>query len=109
MSERDRLDLPAIIRQVRRRWRVKLALRGATTVLAVGVLLLVAAAFGLQWARFNPSLVLPVRIALAVSFIVVVAVFMVRPMMRRVSDAQVALYIEEHEPALEAAIVSAVD
>src|ERR687892_513301 len=66
-------ELIDIIRQVRRRWRMKLALRG---VLAVAVLL--------GW-------------------------FVVRPMLRRVSDGQVALYLEECEPSLQEAIISAVE
>jgi len=33
----------------------------------------------------------------------------VKPLMRRVTDSQVALYLEEHEPALDAVLVSAVD
>jgi hypothetical protein len=35
--------------------------------------------------------------------------FLARPLLRRVTDQQVALYIEEHEPELQAAIVSAID
>ena len=31
------------------------------------------------------------------------------PLLRSVSDEQVALYLEEHEPSLEAAIISAVE
>ena len=33
----------------------------------------------------------------------------VRPLLRSVTDEQVALYLEEHEPSLEAAIISAVE
>ena len=32
-----------------------------------------------------------------------------RPLLRRVTDEQVALYLEEHEPSLQAAIISAVE
>ena len=35
--------------------------------------------------------------------------FLVRPLMRRVSDEQVALYLEEHEPTLEATIITAME
>ena len=35
--------------------------------------------------------------------------FFVRPLMRQASDEQVALYLEEHEPSLQAAIISAVE
>lgn len=105
----DHVDLPAIIQRVRRRWRLKLALRGATTVLAVGVVLLVAAAFGLRLSRFNPAFIVGFRVALGVAFVAVAGWFVARPLMRRVSDHQVALYLEEHEPALDAAMISAVE
>ena len=35
--------------------------------------------------------------------------FLVRPLRRRVTDEQVALYLEEHEPSLQATLVSAVE
>jgi hypothetical protein len=109
MSEPHQRDLPAIISDVRRRWRLKLALRGATSTLALGVLLLVAAAIGVQYGRYNPALIVGLRIALLVAVAANVVVFVVRPLRRRVSDEQVALYLEEHEPGLGTTIVSAVD
>ncbi len=42
-------------------------------------------------------------------FAVLVALWFIRPLSRRVSDMQVALYVEEHEPSLQAAMLSAVD
>ncbi len=109
MSEHHGPDIATIIRQVRRRWRLRLALRGATTVLAVGVGLLVAAAFGLRWTRFDPSWVNAFRAAIAVVFGAVVGVFLVRPLLRKVTDQQVARYIEEHEPSLDSALLSALE
>ena len=35
--------------------------------------------------------------------------FLVRPLLRKVSDEQVALYLEEHEPSLEATIITAME
>ena len=65
MSEPRQRDLPAIISDVRRRWRMKLALRGATSALALGVLLLVAAAVSIQYGRYNPTLIISLRFGLA--------------------------------------------
>ena len=48
-------DLLAIIHQVRRRWRLKLALRGVVLVAALAVAAVVAAAFGLESWRFSPG------------------------------------------------------
>ena len=47
--------------------------------------------------------------ALAVVLLASVLWFIVRPLRRRVTDDQVALYLEEHEPSLEATLVSAVE
>jgi hypothetical protein len=104
-----RSELIRIIRHVRRRWRLKLALRGAAAVAAVGVIVLLAAAFGLEWARFSARAILAARVLVAAALAVSTAYLFVRPLLRRVTDEQVALYIEEHEPSLQASIVSAIE
>jgi hypothetical protein len=103
------LDLVGVIHQVRRRWRLKLALRGVVLVVALAVLALIAAAFGLESSRFSPASIVTFRVLLAVGFAAIVGVFFVRPLMRRVNDQQVALYLEEHEPTLHAELISAVE
>ena len=102
-------QLVAIIQSVRRRWRLKLALRGAAATAACAGAALVVAAWGLQWMRFTPESILLFRILIGGLFCVLAYVLLARPLMRRVSDEQVALYLEEHEPSLEAAIISAVE
>jgi len=42
-------------------------------------------------------------------FAVLVLLWFVRPLRRRVNDMQVALYVEEYDPSLQAAILSAVE
>src|SRR5687768_7989396 len=102
-------ELLGIIRTVRRRWRVKLAIRGALTVLGIGLLVFLASASALQAARFTPEAIQTARIVLALAIAGLLGVFFVRPLMRRVSDEQVAMYLEEHEPSLQASIISAID
>jgi hypothetical protein len=102
-------DLIGIIRQVRRRWRMKLALRGAAIVAGLSVVVFLAAALGLESSRFAPGAIAAFRILLPVAMLVLVALFFVRPLLRRVTDEQVALYLEEHEPSLQAEIISAVE
>src|SRR5918995_1787019 len=102
-------DLIGIIRQVQRRWRMKLALRGAATVAALMVAVFLAAALGLESSRFAPGAIVTFRVLLPVALLVLIGLFFVRPLMRRVSDEQVALYLEEHEPSLQAEIISAVE
>jgi hypothetical protein len=105
----ERQELIDVIRQVRKRWRTRLLLRGAIVVLGGGLLALLLASWGLQMARFSPSSVIGFRIAVFTVFAALAAIWFIRPMRRQASDVQVALYIEEHEPSLQAAILSAVD
>src|SRR5262245_37347571 len=102
-------DLIGVIRQVRRRWRMKLALRGAATVAALMVAVFLAAALGLESSRFAPGLILTFRVLLPLALLALIGVFFIRPLLRQVSDEQVALYLEEHEPSLQAEIISVVE
>ena len=104
-----RSDLVAVIHDVRRRWRLKLALRGAAIAAGCAAAALVGAALTLQWMRFTPDSILLFRILMAMVVAVLAYLCIVRPLLRSVSDEQVALYLEEHEPSLEAAIISAVE
>ena len=102
-------DLTEIISEVRSRWRLKLALRGVARSVGVAVVLFLVAAYGMEWARFSASSIIAARILLAATVVASVFYFIVRPIRRRVTDEQVALYLEEHEPSLQATLVSAVE
>jgi membrane protein implicated in regulation of membrane protease activity len=83
--------------------------RGAAFVLGVGFAALLMSAYGLEILRFRPSAIIGFRIGLFAALVALVAWFLIRPLRRRVTDEQVALYLEEHEPSLQSAILSAVD
>src|SRR5262245_15108948 len=102
-------DLFGIIAHVRNRWRMKLALSGAVRLLAVAFGLFVLTAYGLETVRFTTTSIIVARVGLLAGLIAAVLWFVVRPLRRKVSDAQVALYLEEHEPALQATLLSAVE
>jgi hypothetical protein len=107
MSHHD--ELLRIIREVRGRWRWKVVLRSATVLVGAAILALLAVSYGLERFRFSPASIIVARV---VTYAVLVALgwfFFVRPLGRRVSDQQVALYLEEHEPSFEQALLSAVD
>jgi len=55
-------ELLDIIAGVRRRWRLKLALRGAVGVVVVGLLLVLAATYGIEWARSSGASILASRL-----------------------------------------------
>ena len=77
-------------------------------VLAAAVALLVVASFGLEALRFSPHAVVAFRIAGALAFGCLIVFFLVLPLRRWVSDDRVVLYLEEHEPSLDAVVLSAI-
>ena len=105
----DRSTLLDVIRQVRYRWRVKLALRGAVGFLAATIVALIASAYALEALRFSAGAILAFRVTLLLVAVAGAAWFLIRPLLRKVSDEQVALYLEEHEPSLEATIITAME
>src|SRR3989304_7251736 len=101
MTQEPSSELGAVIRQVRRRWRMKLALRGALGVIGLGLIVLVLSAYGLEWWRFTPTSLVAFRSVLAVALAALAAWFLVRPLLRGATDEHGALYLGEHEPSLE--------
>ena len=81
------------------RWRVA----------ALGLLVFLVSARALEAARFTPQAIITFRIVLAAVIAGLVAYLLVRPLLRRVRDEQVAMYLEEHEPTLQASIISAIE
>ena len=71
---------------------MKLALRGAAFAALCVAASLVISAVVLQWLRFTPESIFGFRIALAVIVAVAGYGFVARPLMRRVTDEQVAMY-----------------
>ena len=104
-----RAQLLEVVRQVRRRWRIKLALRGAVGFLLAGLIAILAIAYTLEALKFSPDAIFWFRIVTALVIVASGAWFFARPLSRRVTDEQVALYLEEHEPSLDSTILSAME
>ena len=104
-----RTELVDVIRRVRNHWRMRLALRGAVVVVAGTALALLLSASGLQSFRFSAPAIITFRIVSVAVFVGLLLYALVWPLRRRVTDAQVAMYLEECDPTLEAAIISAVE
>ena len=102
-------DLVRVVRHVRGRWRLKIAMRGSAIVLGAGILAFLLSAYGLEYFRFSPEAVIAFRVLTYVVLAGLAVMFLVRPLLKRVSDEQVALYLEEHEPSLQAAVLSALE
>jgi hypothetical protein len=96
---------------VRDRWRLKRALRGVSIVLAVAFVLLAGSAFVLEKLHYGHGPLVIVRgvvLAIVAAMAVVLVVVPLLPV-RRPSDRRVALYLEEHAPSLDAAVLTAVE
>jgi hypothetical protein len=88
---------------------LKLALRGAVIVVAGTLLALMSSAAGLEALKFTAASIITFRVLALLIFGGLVYLGLVKPMRRRVTDSQVALYLEECDPSLQAAILSAVE
>src|SRR6478672_4455358 len=108
-SSNRREELVAVIHRVRNRWRLKLALRGAVIVVAGTLLALLLSASSLEALRFSHAAIISFRVIAFLVFAALVGIGLVLPLRRHVTDTQVALYLEECDPTLEAAILSAVE
>jgi hypothetical protein len=102
-------ELLHIIRDVRTRWRWKVVLRSLAVLVGAAVGTLLVAAYGLEQFRFSAPAIVVARVATYLVLAVLGWFFFVRPLARRVTDQQVALYLEEHEPSFQALLLSAVE
>ena len=84
-------------------------MRGAVVVVAGTVLALLLSASGLESFRFSAAAIIAFRIISITIFVGLLAYGLVWPLRRRVTDSQVAMYLEESDPTLESAIISAVE
>src|SRR5438132_566389 len=106
---KGRAELVEVIREVRGLWRRRLAARGAVIVVGGTMLALLVSASGLETLRFSAASIIAFRLLVIAVFAALGAYAFVRPLRRQVSDAQVALYLEESNPQLETAILSAIE
>ena len=82
MRENLAAELLGVIKQVRRRWRMKLALRGALAVAAIGLVVFLVSARALEAARFTPQAIVIFRIVLAVAIAAAVTAAIVAAYLR---------------------------
>ncbi len=98
-----------MIRQVRTRWRLKLLLRGMAYTGSAALALFIVLSFLVSGSGFAPAAVITLRVLGWGAVLAIAVRWLVLPLLRRPSDQQVALYIEEHEPSLRHSLVSALD
>ena len=107
----DSSRLTGVVHGVRDRWRLKRALRGASVVLAAAFVLLAGSSFVLDKLHYGHSALLIARVIVLFIVAALAIVFVVVPLLpaKRPSDRRVALYLEEHAPSLDAAVLTAVE
>ncbi|MDH3457463.1 MAG: hypothetical protein OER90_11560 [Gemmatimonadota bacterium] len=106
-SERE--TLLQVIRSVRRRWRFRLALRGLAIMGVAALVVFLVSSYALDQLRFTSTAIFIFRVVAYGSLAAIAVRFLVMPLFRHVSDEQVALYLEEHEPSLHGLVLSAVE
>src|SRR5438477_1045064 len=107
----DGASLTGVVHGVRDRWRLKRALRGASIVLGAAFVLLAGSAYVLDKLHYGHTALVVTRGIVLLIVAVLAAVFVGVPLLprRRPSDRRVALYLEEHAPSLDAALLTAVE
>ncbi|HSF16847.1 MAG TPA: DUF4175 family protein [Vicinamibacteria bacterium] len=102
-------ELIRVIRSVRNRWRLRNALKGVAFLIAFGMVAFAISAYGMEYFRYSAWSVRLFRIFTYMALLGLALRFLVRPLVKRVTNHQVALYIEEHDPSLKEAVSSAVE
>ena len=102
-------ELLRVIRRVRSRWRVRRLILGFTMVGAAAVLVVGVSSAAMDALRYAPWVVRGLQAVAWIAFGAAVWRFVVRPFRSRVTDEQVALYVEEHDPTLREAVISGVE
>lgn len=102
-------NLLSRIREVRRRWRAQKIVKGVALFLPAAVALLLLGIWGADLFGFKPLAVWTMRLMTGGAAIYVAFRFFVVPLRRRISDIQIAQYIEERYPDLEDRLVTAVE
>ena len=102
-------DVIRAIRHVRNRWRIRVAVRGMAVFAAAVLGTFLASSYGLELFRFSPGAIVTFRIVTCLALLGFGWWLFIRPVSRTVTDERVALYLEEHEPSLQAAVLSAIE
>ncbi|MFN7978754.1 MAG: hypothetical protein U0P30_11490, partial [Vicinamibacterales bacterium] len=100
-------EVAGVLRTIRLGWRRKLLVRGLLRALVAGVVILIGAGIALEALRFSPSAILTFRVVTLAAIAAAIGWWVVRPLLTTVTDEQVALYLEEHEPSLNNLLLSA--
>jgi hypothetical protein len=102
-------NLLARVKLVRRRWRMQAAVKGLSLFLALTIALLVLGVWGADLFGFKPAAVWLMRVVTGGAVLFVAWRFLYLPLRRRITDVQIAQFIEDRYPQLEDRLVTAVE
>src|SRR5438309_1435188 len=105
---RDAGELQQMLRQVRRRWRVRLLLQGLARVVLAGLGLVVITTVASRVVGSDGGLLAALRWPLLLALLAGLIAVAAYALLRRADDERIALYVEEHEPELRQALLSAI-
>ncbi|MGQ0764040.1 MAG: DUF4175 family protein [Gemmatimonadota bacterium] len=101
--------LAAALTAVRRRWRIRNLAAGLALVVAAIALTVWSAAWAMESMRFSADSVRWARLAVGLVAAGAAVRWILFPLLRRVADEQMAMYVEERVPSLDGALISAVE
>ncbi len=102
-------QLRELLRDARRRRRVVLALRGVAVSAGAAAAILLLTGWAAHRYRHSEAALLALRVGALFAFVAAVYLSLVRPLLKRISDARLARLIEERTPGAEDRFVSAVE
>ena len=101
--------LQDLLRRARSRRQLLLLLRGVAISLGVVAALLLLTGGAAHRYRYSGSALLVLRIGAVLMVLTTIYFALVRPLLKRISDARLARLIEEHSPGTEDRLVTAVE
>lgn len=97
------------VRLVRSRWRAQMLAKGIALFLACSAAMLILGVWGADLFGFRPAAVGLTRIVAGAAVVFVAVYFLYLPLRRRITDIQIAQFVEEHFPQLQDRLVTAVE
>ncbi|HXC71703.1 MAG TPA: DUF4175 family protein, partial [Pyrinomonadaceae bacterium] len=101
--------LQDLLRRARSRRQLLLSLRGAAISLGVVAVVLLLTGWGAHRYRYNSAALITLRIGALLTCLATIYFALLRPLLKRISDARLARLIEEHSPGAEDRLVTAVE
>src|ERR1044071_6859355 len=101
--------LDDLLRRARSRRQLMISLRGVAITIGVVALLLLLTGWAAHRYRYNGAALITLRTGALLIFLATIYFALLRPLLKRITDARLARLIEEHSPGTEDRLVTAVE